>query len=121
MYAFYFDQMQLLIDVGADVNATDQDGNTSLHIVASSGNAIIAEFLLRKNADPNAKNKNGETPDEVVPRRHKNRALIARIKEAQAQVEIEKKNKVNSYWELRRNVTPIIFLKHKDSDHMKTF
>jgi len=52
-----------LLEAGADVNVSNEDGNTPLHIAASiNRNAKVAELIILKNADVNAKNKKRETP-----------------------------------------------------------
>jgi cytohesin len=42
----------LLARAGADVNAADHDGLTPLHHAASVGNALVAQVLLSRGADP---------------------------------------------------------------------
>ena len=46
---------------GANVNATDDYGNTALMLAASHGQTEVAEVLLKHGADVNAKNNNGNT------------------------------------------------------------
>lgn len=53
-----------IIKAGADVKATDKDGNTALHIMADKKEKKIPEFLpclLEAGIDINAQNKHGET------------------------------------------------------------
>jgi uncharacterized protein len=47
---------------GADVNASNQDGDTALHGAAFHGYANVIQFLAGKGANLNAKNKAGKTP-----------------------------------------------------------
>jgi hypothetical protein len=50
------------IQAGADANGCDEDsGNTALMKAAASGNAEVIRILLETGADPNARNKKGET------------------------------------------------------------
>ncbi len=51
----------LLLD-GADVNATDTNGHTALHVCAAFNRPAIAELLLLHGADINAPSKTGRTP-----------------------------------------------------------
>jgi ankyrin repeat protein len=51
--------VRLLVKAGANVNASDEDGNTVLHLVYYNE---LAEELLRLGADVNARNKAGATP-----------------------------------------------------------
>ena len=53
---------QKLLELGADVNAQDDDGDAALHGAARNGNVEILGILLDKGADPNLKNKQGGTP-----------------------------------------------------------
>lgn len=50
------------------LRATDEDGNTALHIAAAQGAADLAAALLQHGADPAARDAEGQTPEEVRPR-----------------------------------------------------
>jgi hypothetical protein len=52
---------QLLVDHGADVNATAHDGSTPLMLAAGSAKITVVEYLLTKGADPNAVDKTGKS------------------------------------------------------------
>ena len=51
-----------LLQMGADVDRRDVDGNTPLHIAASLGNRHAAVALIRHDAETNVANARGEAP-----------------------------------------------------------
>jgi uncharacterized protein len=51
----------LLLDEGADVNATQQGGWTALHGAAQNGDRELVELLLAKGADLQLRADNGQT------------------------------------------------------------
>lgn len=56
--------VRLLLEYGANPNATDEDGNTPLHYLLSWRSKMdlgVLEALLRHGADPNVANADGET------------------------------------------------------------
>ena len=50
------------LDAGADVNAKNQLGRTSLHAAAYRGHTVVVELLVANDADVNALSVNGKTP-----------------------------------------------------------
>ena len=50
------------VDLGADVNAANQAGDTALHAAATRGFNTVVQLLADKGAGLNAKNKRGLTP-----------------------------------------------------------
>ena len=44
------------------LNQSDEHGNTIFHIAAQNGNVRLAKFLVRKGANPNHQNHQGQTP-----------------------------------------------------------
>ncbi len=50
------------IELGADVNATNQAGDTALHVAAGRGYNTIVQLLADRGAQLNVKNKRGLTP-----------------------------------------------------------
>jgi ankyrin repeat protein len=51
----------LVEEIGADVNAEDEDGSTALHNAASRGDNEMIEYLVSKGADPKKVNRKGQT------------------------------------------------------------
>ena len=51
----------LVEEMGADVNATDHEGNTPLHLAASRGDNESIEYLVSKGADVMRVNREGNT------------------------------------------------------------
>jgi len=45
-----------------NLNRVDEHGNTLMHITAQTGNIRIGKLLVRKGANPNHQNKQGQTP-----------------------------------------------------------
>ena len=58
--------MQLLLDLGADVNASNQNGNTALHGAALRQSPAIIEFLVANGADLGAANDRGWLPLDIA-------------------------------------------------------
>ena len=56
------DTLSVLIDAGADVNATDANGTTALHPAASNGWTTVIQRLADAGARLDIENKNGVTP-----------------------------------------------------------
>lgn len=54
--------VRLLLDNGADPNATDSAGGKPLHAAATGGYPEVVELLLDHKADINATNEDGRTP-----------------------------------------------------------
>jgi hypothetical protein len=58
--------MLLLLDLRADVNAIDDDGDTVLHIAAQSKNFQVVKYLLAHKADVNIENSSGLRPIQLA-------------------------------------------------------
>jgi ankyrin repeat protein len=57
--------VQLLLDRGADINATSNSGNTALHAAVSRSDRIVT-LLAERGADLHATNKSGQTALDVA-------------------------------------------------------
>jgi ankyrin repeat protein len=58
--------VSVLIELGADPNATDKNGTTPLLRAIRNRNAEAVEVLLDRGADPGAKNKRGSTAAQLA-------------------------------------------------------
>jgi ankyrin repeat protein len=56
----------MLLDAGADITASDWNGNTPLHAAAIAGGAEIVEALAKRGAVLDAKNEANQTPLDLV-------------------------------------------------------
>jgi ankyrin repeat protein len=57
--------VKMLVDLGADVNAVDNNGNTAMHGAAYNAYPSVVKLLAERGADPQIwkeKNKDGVTP-----------------------------------------------------------
>jgi cytohesin len=69
-----------LLDRGADAEARDVNGYTTLHIAARNGTTDVLEVLLEAGADPDARDRRGRTPlhwAAELNRPHHLKALLA--------------------------------------------
>ncbi len=58
--------LQMLLDLGADINQADQNGDTPLHGAAGRHAPAIIEFLVANGADLHAQNEKGWTPLDIA-------------------------------------------------------
>ncbi|MES9851415.1 MAG: ankyrin repeat domain-containing protein [Candidatus Thiodiazotropha sp. L084R] len=56
------DIANILVNNGADISATDESGNTTLHIASQFGRFELVNYLLMRTPDVNALNKSNNTP-----------------------------------------------------------
>src|SRR5438046_946071 len=54
------------VHAGADVNATERGGVTSLHAAAESGDRELARLLLARGADPSTVDEQGRRPADLA-------------------------------------------------------
>ena len=62
----YKDTVKELVRAGADVNMTDNTGNTALYYALKYGSQEVARFLIKKGADYNHTNNKGESCVQVA-------------------------------------------------------
>ena len=53
--------VKVAVELGADVNATNDEGDTALHLAAFHGFETVVRFLVTHGAQVNAQNARGET------------------------------------------------------------
>ena len=58
--------LEMLLDLGADVNVTDKNGNTLLHFAINGRNTSVVEFLISKGMDVNKKNNDRKSPLDIA-------------------------------------------------------
>lgn len=57
-----------LSSYNCDLNVSDLSGDTALHLSVSRRDLLMTRLLLCLGADPNVKNKHGETPRHLASR-----------------------------------------------------
>ena len=55
------ESVKAAVELGGDVNAVNQAGDTALHSAAAQGYDTVVQFLADKGAQLNVKNKRGQT------------------------------------------------------------
>ena len=64
-----FEPVKVALELGADVNASNEDGDTALHVATLAQFNSIIELLVQNGADLGVKNKSGQTPLMLAGRR----------------------------------------------------
>jgi hypothetical protein len=90
--------LDLLLDAGADINATDEDGATVLHYAASGCNELIGDdidFFIGKGAKTEVKDYRGNTPLDWAISSEREWNCVALIRHGATASEEQKKNIVD--------------------------
>jgi ankyrin repeat protein len=78
--------MKTCLERGANVNGTDDNGNTALHGAAQRGSTAVIDFLIEKGGRLDAANKKGRTPlDEALAYFPPREQAAARLREVMTQ------------------------------------
>jgi len=64
-----FECVQILVDVGAEINTVAKDGFTALMFGAYYGNTEIVKYLLTQGADKKLATKNNETAFSIAKKK----------------------------------------------------
>jgi len=64
--ANHLEAVRLCLELGHDINAANNGGNTALHAAAYAGLDQMVQFLVDRGASVNARNKKGETPTKIA-------------------------------------------------------
>ncbi|KAG6555465.1 hypothetical protein Mapa_002696 [Marchantia paleacea] len=97
--------LQEFLDYGLDVNVTNPEGLTALHLAVGQNQRQTVEFLLTKGADPNIPDSQGVTP--LALAQQEQLSEIENLIEGAAATDTvdEGENKVNEVGSRRPNVT----------------
>ena len=68
--------IELLLDLGVDVNATNVAGDTALHGATAGGFTQVIQLLAERGAKLDVKNGRGQTPLGLATARGRNRAML---------------------------------------------
>ena len=79
---------QLLIEKGADVNASDLFGSTALMIAASNGHKEVCQLLIDNGADVNAVEKGGRT-SLMLAAENENKEVVEQPQEKAVEQEVK--------------------------------
>lgn len=98
--AFYGEDatVKLLLDLGANINARDNEGNTALILAARRRDLEIIGLVLEHGADPKMKNQFGDGPGDFDSSEEVLR-FMAEFKERQQKKALRKKEEVDELME----------------------
>ena len=103
--------VDLLLDLGANINAVDNDGNNCLHYAVNSKNQNLLKKLLVRGADKNIRNKKGELPyDLAVKNNYKNIADILSARNAFIQNPCSNNHEITGLRSSHNNITLFVII-----------
>lgn len=79
--------LKVLLDAGAKVNVTNNDGQTALMVAAENGKVHNARALILAGADINARNKEGQTA--LLLAQENDEPAMVRLLKAHGAIEFE--------------------------------
>jgi ankyrin repeat protein len=74
-----FEPVKAALELGADVNAANKDGDTALHIATLAQFNSVIQLLVEYGADVSVKNKSGQTPLMLASRRPRGAAAAPTV------------------------------------------
>ena len=83
------EMVKFLIDQGADINATDNDGWTPLHAASSCGHVSVTEALLDAGADARIINIDGELASDIADTEEVEELINKRLAELSPSTNLE--------------------------------
>ena len=107
-----------LIEHGANLKATNNDGSTALHNAAFMGEVEVAKLLVENGADINAATDNSDTPLSVTKTDHVTTQIIAGL--LQVPVDLKKvksgRSEIRKYLKSKGTTEQTLAIKASDND-----
>ena len=88
--------LRLLLDAGCDINMQSVDGKSPLLMAVKAENHELAIYLLRRGANPNLEDENGDTPLTCYYNNKNTIELIEKLIANNADINHKNKDKINA-------------------------